>query len=75
MLPPFGPTFDLLVNQVVSRANSKIFLVLSNAHIRLTLVKEHNMAEIQAYAELIVRGVPDLIEVKGVTFCGDTATR
>jgi len=41
---------------------------------RLTLVKEHNMAEIQAYAELIVRGVPDLIEVKGVTFCGDTAT-
>jgi len=41
---------------------------------RLTLVKSHNMDEIKSYAELIQRGVPDLIEVKGVTFCGDTPT-
>jgi tRNA wybutosine-synthesizing protein 1 len=41
---------------------------------RLTLVKQHNMEEVKNYAELIQRGVPDLIEVKGVTFCGDSDT-
>jgi len=41
---------------------------------RLTLVKQHNMEEVRNYAELILRGVPDLIEVKGVTFCGDSST-
>lgn len=37
---------------------------------RLTLLKGHNMREIDDYAELITRGQPDLIEVKGVTYCG-----
>lgn len=33
---------------------------------RLTLVKDENSEEIEAYAELIRRGQPDFIEVKGV---------
>lgn len=37
---------------------------------RLTLLKGHNMAELDNYAELVARGQPDLIEVKGVTYCG-----
>ncbi|MBW0523684.1 hypothetical protein O181_063399 [Austropuccinia psidii MF-1] len=37
---------------------------------RLTLVKGENSEEIEEYAELIRRGEPDFIEVKGVTYCG-----
>lgn len=37
---------------------------------RLTLVKEFNTDEMDAYAQLIARGQPDFIEIKGVTFCG-----
>jgi tRNA wybutosine-synthesizing protein 1 len=41
---------------------------------RLTLVKEWNMAEMQDYAKLIHRGMPEFIEVKGVTYCGNNKT-
>ncbi|KAH8914494.1 hypothetical protein BT69DRAFT_1232257, partial [Atractiella rhizophila] len=37
---------------------------------RLTLVKEYNTEELDAYAELVRRGNPDFVEVKGVTYCG-----
>ena len=37
---------------------------------RLTLLKDENMYEIDAYAALVKLGQPDLIEVKSVTFCG-----
>jgi tRNA wybutosine-synthesizing protein 1 len=37
---------------------------------RLTLVKDYNVEDIDNYVELIQRGNPDFIEVKGVTFCG-----
>ncbi|KAI8980510.1 hypothetical protein BDB01DRAFT_796655 [Pilobolus umbonatus] len=37
---------------------------------RMTLVKGHNTAEIDGYVELIRRGRPSFIEVKGVTYCG-----
>ena len=30
------------------------------------------MAELDDYVELIARGKPDLIEIKGVTYCGDS---
>jgi len=40
---------------------------------RLTLVKSFNMEEIQQYAQLIQIGQPTLIEIKGVTFCGETS--
>ncbi|EPY22786.1 tRNA wybutosine-synthesizing protein 1 [Strigomonas culicis] len=37
---------------------------------RLTLMNERNDAHIAEYVNLIQRGSPDFIEVKGVTFCG-----
>jgi tRNA wybutosine-synthesizing protein 1 len=37
---------------------------------RLTLVKAHNMTDALEYADLILRGTPDLIEIKAVTYCG-----
>jgi len=41
---------------------------------RLTLVKEWNMDEIENYAQLIYRGKPDFVEIKGVTYCGNNET-
>ncbi|KAL7401196.1 hypothetical protein ABVT39_024740 [Epinephelus coioides] len=40
---------------------------------RLTLVKAWNVEEMQAYSELIALGQPDFIEVKGVTYCGESS--
>lgn len=40
---------------------------------RLTLVKAWNVEELQAYSELISLGQPDFIEVKGVTYCGESS--
>ncbi|KAI8894754.1 hypothetical protein BC833DRAFT_530218 [Globomyces pollinis-pini] len=37
---------------------------------RLTLVKDFNTEEIPNYGNLISRGTPDFVEVKGVTYCG-----
>ena len=37
---------------------------------RLTLVNEWNMKEVDEYAQLIINGTPDFIEIKAVTFCG-----
>lgn len=41
---------------------------------RLTLVKAWNIDELKAYAELVALGQPDFIEVKGVTYCGESST-
>ncbi|KFV67378.1 tRNA wybutosine-synthesizing protein 1, partial [Dryobates pubescens] len=40
---------------------------------RLTLVKAWNVDELRAYADLIALGKPDFIEVKGVTYCGESS--
>lgn len=40
---------------------------------RLTLLKGENMDGIEHYAELIAMGQPDFVEIKSVTFCGDSA--
>ncbi|XP_053310887.1 S-adenosyl-L-methionine-dependent tRNA 4-demethylwyosine synthase TYW1-like [Spea bombifrons] len=40
---------------------------------RLTLVKAWNVDELRAYADLVTVGRPDFIEVKGVTYCGDSS--
>ncbi|XP_051521750.1 S-adenosyl-L-methionine-dependent tRNA 4-demethylwyosine synthase TYW1 isoform X1 [Myxocyprinus asiaticus] len=40
---------------------------------RLTLVKAWNVDELKAYSDLIALGQPDFIEVKGVTYCGDSS--
>ena len=39
---------------------------------RLTLVKKWNVSELENYAELIRRGQPNFVEVKGVTWCGES---
>ncbi|KAI9789144.1 MAG: hypothetical protein M1833_002761 [Piccolia ochrophora] len=42
---------------------------------RLTLVKGFNIAdEAAGYADLVARGLPCFIEVKGVTYCGTSAS-
>lgn len=40
---------------------------------RLTLVKAWNVEEMLAYSELVALGQPDFIEVKGVTYCGESS--
>ncbi|XP_066491310.1 S-adenosyl-L-methionine-dependent tRNA 4-demethylwyosine synthase TYW1-like isoform X2 [Tiliqua scincoides] len=40
---------------------------------RLTLVKAWNVEELKSYAELVSLGQPDFIEVKGVTYCGESS--
>lgn len=39
---------------------------------RLTLVNQWNVKEVEQYADLVDLGKPDFIEIKGVTFCGDS---
>uniref|UniRef100_A0A0D6R5Z5 tRNA 4-demethylwyosine synthase (AdoMet-dependent) n=1 Tax=Araucaria cunninghamii TaxID=56994 RepID=A0A0D6R5Z5_ARACU len=41
---------------------------------RLTLVKGWNTEELDAYTELFELGKPDFVEIKGVTYCGSSAT-
>jgi tRNA wybutosine-synthesizing protein 1 len=42
---------------------------------RLTLVKGFNIDdEAEGYAELVARGLPCFVEVKGVTFCGTSTS-
>ncbi|CAH8258223.1 unnamed protein product [Arabidopsis lyrata] len=41
---------------------------------RLTLVKGWNTEELDAYFNLFSIGKPDFIEIKGVTYCGSSAT-
>ncbi|VDI56049.1 tRNA wybutosine-synthesizing protein 1 [Mytilus galloprovincialis] len=39
---------------------------------RLTLVKAWNTDELDNYADLVSLGKPDFIEIKGVTYCGES---
>lgn len=39
---------------------------------RLTLVKAFNTEEMDNYVQLVSYGNPDFIEIKGVTYCGDS---
>ncbi|XAR64120.1 tRNA 4-demethylwyosine synthase (AdoMet-dependent) [Bertholletia excelsa] len=41
---------------------------------RLTLVKGWNTEDVDAYSSLFSIGNPDFIEIKGVTYCGSSAT-
>ncbi|KAL9059047.1 MAG: hypothetical protein Q9162_001435 [Coniocarpon cinnabarinum] len=43
---------------------------------RLTLVKGFNVeAEAQGYADLVARGLPGFVEIKGVTYCGTSTSK
>lgn len=37
---------------------------------RLTLVSGYNMDNYDEYAELVARGEPCFVEIKGATYCG-----
>lgn len=37
---------------------------------RMTLIKDYNLDDMDGYVDLIKRGDPGFVEVKGVTFCG-----
>ncbi len=42
---------------------------------RLTLVKGFNIdAEVEGYADLVARGLPCFVEIKGVTYCGTSSS-
>lgn len=41
---------------------------------RLTLLKQYNMEEAAQFGRLIVRGSPDFIEIKAVTYSGNSTT-
>lgn len=41
---------------------------------RLTLVKGFNSEDVEGYADMIERGQPCFVEVKGVTFCGTSSS-
>eukprot|EP00759_Apiculatamorpha_spiralis_P041615 PhF_6_TR40200/c0_g1_i1/m.59656/K15449/TYW1; tRNA wybutosine-synthesizing protein 1 len=50
----------------------KLALKKQRTVFRLTLVKKFNTTELDDYAKLILMGHPDFIEIKGMTFCGDS---
>lgn len=43
--------------------------------IRLTLIKEQNMTDMSGYAQLISKGNPDFLEIKGYMFVGSSRQR
>lgn len=60
----FWERFNICVDKLATKRQRTVF--------RLTLVNGWNDSELGAYAELVKRGQPDLIEVKGVTYCGES---
>ena len=58
----------------ITQSDHPRHLNVTSPPFRLTLVKGWNMAEVQQYAALVDLGQPDFIEIKGVTYCGDSGT-
>ncbi|PKA55857.1 tRNA wybutosine-synthesizing protein 1 like [Apostasia shenzhenica] len=67
--PLFGDFWERFLDSLKALRNKQQRTVY-----RLTLVKGWNAEEIDAYANLLSIGEPDLIEIKGVTYCGSSAT-
>ncbi|CEO94991.1 hypothetical protein PBRA_003804 [Plasmodiophora brassicae] len=63
--PLFGDYWDRFLGSLDAIRESKQRTVF-----RLTLLKGYNMDDVARYAQLVARGAPCFIEVKGVTFCG-----
>lgn len=64
LFPDFWQRFQDSLSTLADKGQRTVY--------RLTLVKEWNMDEMQGYANLVALGKPDFIEVKGVTYCGDS---
>ncbi|KAL1813078.1 hypothetical protein DCAR_0625360 [Daucus carota subsp. sativus] len=67
--PLFGDFWERFLDSLKSLREKKQRTVY-----RLTLVKGWNTEEIDAYYSLFDVGDPDFIEIKGVTYCGSSAT-
>lgn len=65
--PIFTDFWDRYVDSLKALADKK-----QRTTYRLTLVKDHNMSDCGDYAKLVALGQPDFIEIKSVTFCGES---
>ncbi|KAH7524088.1 S-adenosyl-L-methionine-dependent tRNA 4-demethylwyosine synthase [Ziziphus jujuba] len=67
--PLFGDFWERLIDSLKALKEKQQRTVY-----RLTLVKGWNTEDIEAYSNLFSIGKPDFIEIKGVTYCGSSAT-
>uniref|UniRef100_A0A7N0UPF2 tRNA 4-demethylwyosine synthase (AdoMet-dependent) n=1 Tax=Kalanchoe fedtschenkoi TaxID=63787 RepID=A0A7N0UPF2_KALFE len=67
--PLFGDFWERFVDSLTALKNKQQRTVY-----RLTLVKGWNTEDIDAYFNLFSIGKPDFVEIKGVTYCGSSAT-
>lgn len=65
--PLFRDFWDRFIESLKELANKQQRTVY-----RLTLVKSWNTEELENYAKLVSFGKPDFIEIKGVTYCGES---
>ncbi|KAK3084453.1 hypothetical protein FSP39_013792 [Pinctada imbricata] len=65
--PLFRDFWDRFIDSLTALSDKKQRTVY-----RLTLVKAWNTEELENYAALVSKGNPDFIEVKGVTYCGES---
>lgn len=64
LFPDFWERFLTCVDMLKAKRQRTVF--------RLTLVNGWNTEQLSKYVDLVRRGQPDFIEVKGVTYCGDS---
>ncbi|KAL0438549.1 UNVERIFIED_CONTAM: S-adenosyl-L-methionine-dependent tRNA 4-demethylwyosine synthase [Sesamum latifolium] len=67
--PLFGDFWERFIDSLKSLREKQQRTVY-----RLTLVKGWNTEDVDAYSSLFDVGSPDFIEIKGVTYCGSSAT-
>ncbi|OWM80840.1 S-adenosyl-L-methionine-dependent tRNA 4-demethylwyosine synthase [Punica granatum] len=67
--PLFGDFWERFIDSLQSLKEKQQRTVY-----RLTLVKGWNTEDIDAYYSLFSIGKPDFVEIKGVTYCGSSAT-
>ncbi|KAK4804600.1 hypothetical protein SAY86_004417 [Trapa natans] len=67
--PLFGDYWERFIDSLKSLKEKQQRTVY-----RLTLVKGWNTEDIDAYYNLFSIGKPDFVEIKGVTYCGSSAT-
>ena len=64
--PLFSDFWERFLDSIDELASKKQRTVF-----RLTLVKKYNMDQLKGYADLVKRGQPSFVEIKGVTYCGE----
>ncbi|TQD88805.1 hypothetical protein C1H46_025694 [Malus baccata] len=67
--PLFGDFWERFIDSLTSLKDKQQRTVY-----RLTLVKGWNTEDIDAYYNIFSLGSPDFVEIKGVTYCGTSAT-